>query len=367
VLVKGITAAICSDCLAMVEVELSEAEEINHSAVIADITPAAIVKHLDQYVIGQDDAKRILAVAAFNHLKRCMGKLRHRVEKSNIWLIGPSGTGKTLLANALSEFLGLPFASIDTTTITEAGYVGEDPEIIVSKLLHDSEGDTKLAETGIVFLDEVDKLARSGSNGGHRDIKGLGVQQSLLRMVEGDLISANPEGKKRSSSGPAEQVDTRNILFILGGAFVGLKEQMGKSQIGMNRDLRTAISRPVNPEDLIKFGMIPELCGRVPMIAELKPLTRDDLIRIMTEPKDAICKQYQALLAADGVTLTFSPEFLSGVADLAIKEGTGARGLRAIMERVLLPVMFDAPSMARIEKDRVREMREVLMTAEHLR
>lgn len=363
VLIESDSAAICAGCIISFEGELDQMTRRPDDGV--EITPKSIMAYLNEHVVGQDVPKQVLAVAAYNHFKRAFGKLSAPVQKSNIWIVGPSGTGKTLLISKLAKFLDIPFASVDSTTLTEAGYYGEDPDVVLSRLLTSAKGDIEEAQKGIVFIDEFDKLAKSSTSSG-RDIRGAGVQQSFLRMIEGDEVAINPTGRKKNQQDPIEIIDTSNILFVLGGAFVGMKEEQLKGKIGMERTKETE-PKPIDPEDLITYGMIPEIVGRVPIIAELSPLTRDELVRILTEPKDALVQQYQTLFAADGVRLRLTQEFLEAVADKAILNGTGARGLRAIMERALLPHMFAAPDHGWIEKNRIRVMTDLVLDADSVK
>jgi ATP-dependent Clp protease ATP-binding subunit ClpX len=340
-LVQGINEgiSICGDCVDLCAAEIADAERKTTEKI--EITPKAVLKHLNQYVVGQDEAKKILAVAIYNHYKRVFSKLKARVSKSNVFLIGPSGTGKTLLVEKIADYLDLPFAIVDATTITEAGYVGEDPEMMLARLIQSANGNLELAEKGIIYIDEADKLAKRGT-GGQRDIKGEGVQQSLLKMIEGDVVAVNPNGRKKNSNDPVEYMNTKDILFILGGAFVGLK-QNGAKRIGIGADHDAKEKSPATTKDLVDFGMIPELVGRVPVIAELDQLTVEQMVRVLVEPKDSLTKQYQALLAEDAVSLKFEGSFLREIAERAMAQGTGARGLRSIMESALLELMFEAP------------------------
>jgi ATP-dependent Clp protease ATP-binding subunit ClpX len=355
ILVKGISAAICPACIKMCDQQVEE--EGRRSLIHPDVTPSGIVRYLNQWVVGQESAKKILAVAAYNHSKICFGQLKQKVQKSNVWLLGGSGTGKTLIAQRLAEYLDLPFVHVDATTLTEAGYVGDDVEQMLGKLIHNAQGSIEQAECGVILLDEIDKLVAM-PDGGHRDIRGKGVQQALLRMIEGDIVQVEPTGKKKSSQTHTEDINTKNILFIFSGAFIGLQEQMQRKQIGIELNIAPEVKRPVTPEDLIRYGMIPELVGRVPIIAETDPLTVEQLGRILTEPKDAILKQYQVLLAADRMQLKFEPGFVERLAQKALKEKTGARGLKAAVESILLDVMYGAPD---------QEAGEITLTAEDVK
>jgi ATP-dependent Clp protease ATP-binding subunit ClpX len=332
--------------------------------------PAELKAMLDQYVIGQDLAKEILSVAVYNHYKRLkheslktgsLGTAEEEVEigKSNILLIGPSGTGKTLLASTLAKIVGVPFAVADATTLTQAGYVGDDVENILVRLLDVAEGNVGKAEWGIVYLDEADKIARSPEQAfGTRDVSGEGVQQALLRLVEGSQVKVQAKGRRKDGNNESVIIDTRNILFIAGGAFPGLEKHVEKrllppkTAIGFHAEVRDAARKPsleallnaTQPDDLKRFGMIPEFIGRFPVLAPLEPLDADALIQVLTEPKNALVKQYRQLFAFDDVELEFTQDALVEIAEQAIARNTGARGLRAIMEQVLRKAMFDLPS-----------------------
>jgi ATP-dependent Clp protease ATP-binding subunit ClpX len=340
--------------------------------------PVEIKAMLDQYVIGQDLAKEILAVAVYNHYKRLkhetskiagLGSADQSVEigKSNILLIGPSGTGKTLLASTLAKIVGVPFAVADATTLTQAGYVGDDVENILVRLLDVANGDISKAEWGIVYLDEVDKIARSPEQAiGTRDVSGEGVQQALLRLVEGSLVKVSVKGRRKDqggSGGDSVMIDTRNILFLAGGAFPGLEKYVekrlvpGHTAIGFHAEMNAAekpkleeMLNATQPDDLKKFGLIPEFIGRFPVLAPLEPLDIDALIKVLTEPKNALVKQYQQLFSFDDVELEFTQDALEEIAKQAIEHNTGARGLRGIMEKVLRRIMFDIPSRENVER-----------------
>lgn len=365
-IIQGKFGCVCGECISEA-IDVLNGEDEDEEAIDSNIklsTPSQIKAHLDQYVIGQDDAKRTLSVAVYNHYKRLKQDKASDVEiqKSNILMIGSTGSGKTYLAQSLAKFLGVPFAIADATTLTQAGYVGEDVENIILRLLENADYNVQLAEQGIIYIDEIDKIARKGENASiTRDVSGEGVQQALLKIIEGTVSKVSLSGGRKHPLAECVEIDTSKILFICGGAFDGIEKinhsEVGSNPIGFGADIKKRVCNvstldlsEIQQHDLVRYGLMPELIGRLPIVTALNPLSETDLLRILTEPRNALVKQYQELMAMDKVKLEFEESALHRVAELAINKNIGARGLRSIIEKAMQKVMFNVPDMANAKK-----------------